>query len=130
MGSKFNSKKGKFWYDIRRVLRNKSIASYYDFWALFVCQIKYNHLILNILSWLILLFTFNKMTKSLTFTPIVLSQKKMKRIPSESSLATLNDSEQLKFDRNRKISESVKLDFIEMVTQRNFSMKNVIISLI
>jgi hypothetical protein len=70
------------------------------------------------------------MTKSLTFTPIVLSQKKMKRIPSESSLATLNDSEQLKFDRNRKISESVKLDFIEMVTQRNFSMKNVIISLI
>lgn len=130
MGSKFNSKKGKFWYDIRRVLRNKSIASYYDFWALFVCQIIYNHLILNILSWLILLFTFNKMTKSLTFTPIVLSQKKMKRIPSESSLATLNDSEQLKFDRNRKISESVKLDFIEMVTQRNFSMKNVIISLI
>ena len=70
------------------------------------------------------------MTKSLTFTPIVLSQKKMKRIPSESSLATLNDSEQLKFDRNRKISESVKLDFIEMVTQRKKKKKNVIISLI
>ncbi len=44
------------------------------------------------------------MTKTLTFTPIVLPQKKMKRIESASSLATLNDSDQLKFDRNRKIA--------------------------
>jgi len=70
------------------------------------------------------------MTKALTFTPIVLPQKKMKRISSESSLATLNDSEQLKFDRNRKITESIKTDFIEMVTQKNYSMKNVMSFLI
>jgi len=70
------------------------------------------------------------MTKALTFTPIVLPQKKMKRISSESSLATLNDSEQLKFDRNRKIAESIKTDFIEMVTQKNYSMKNVMSFLI
>lgn len=70
------------------------------------------------------------MTKALTFTPIVLPQKKMKRVSSESSLATLNDSEQLKFDRNRKIAESIKTDFIEMVTQKNYSMKNVMSFLI
>jgi len=44
------------------------------------------------------------MTKALSFVPIVLPQKKMKRISSQSSLATLNDSEQLKFDRNQKIA--------------------------
>lgn len=48
------------------------------------------------------------MAKGLTFTPIVLPQNKMKRISSNSSLATLNDSEQLKLDRNRKIADSVK----------------------
>ena len=66
------------------------------------------------------------MTKTLPFTPIVLPQKQMKRISSQSSLATVNDSDQLKIDRNRKIAESVKTEFIEMVTQKNFSMKNVI----
>ena len=49
----------------------------------------------------------------------------MKRISSLSSLATVNDSEQIKLDRNRKIADSVKNEFIEMVTQKNFSMKNV-----
>lgn len=44
------------------------------------------------------------MTKTLTFTPIVLSQKKMKRITSNSSLATLNDSESLRYEKNRKIA--------------------------
>lgn len=70
-------------------------------------------------------FTFNKMTKGFTFIPIVLPQNKMKRISSLSSLATVNDSEQLKLDTNRKITDSVKNEFIEMVTQKSFSMKNV-----
>lgn len=70
------------------------------------------------------------MTKSLTFTPIVLSQKKMKRVVSNSSLATLNESEQSRHEKNRKITESVKSEFIELVTQRNFSMKKVLSFLI
>jgi hypothetical protein len=44
------------------------------------------------------------MTKTLPFTPIVLPQKSMKRISSLSSLATVNDSDQLKIDKNRKIA--------------------------
>lgn len=52
------------------------------------------------------------MTKTLSFKPIVLEQKKMKRVTSNSSLATLYDSEQLKQDKNRKIPESVKNYFI------------------
>jgi hypothetical protein len=70
------------------------------------------------------------MTKTIPFNPIVLSQKHIKRISSLSFLATVNDSDQLKIDRNRKIADSVKSEFIEMVTQKNFSMKNVSFSFI
>jgi hypothetical protein len=66
------------------------------------------------------------MVKTLAFMPIVLSEKKMKRISSNSSLATLTDLEHSKYEKNRKIADSVKDSFIELVTQKNFSMKNVI----
>lgn len=55
-------------------------------------------------SLFILLSYIQQMTKTIPFTPIVLPQKQMKRISSLSSLATVNDSDQLKIDRNRKIA--------------------------
>ena len=69
-------------------------------------------LILNFLLCKYYYYSFNKMTKTLSFKPIVLEQKKMKRVTSNSSLATLYDSEQIKLDKNRKIPESVKNYFI------------------
>lgn len=48
------------------------------------------------------------MTKTQNFVPIVISQKKMKRISSVSSLATANDSEPQKIEKNRKIAQSIK----------------------